>query len=71
MNFLNNTLTFFNKYLHFITTSLFSLSTNIDIKEQINICLFMPMECILNYIKFDIDINNDELVKTMRKHKKK
>jgi hypothetical protein len=71
MNFLNNTLTFFNKYLHFITTSLFSLSTNIDIKEQINICLFMPMECILNYIKFDIDTNNDELVKTMRKHKKK
>jgi hypothetical protein len=69
MNFLNNILTFFNKYL--ITTSLFSLSTNMDIKEQINICLFMSMECILNYIKFDIDTNNDELVKTMRKHKKK
>jgi hypothetical protein len=32
MNFLNNILTFLDKYLHFITTSLFFLSINMDVK---------------------------------------
>jgi hypothetical protein len=30
-----------------------------------NICLFMSMKCILIFLKFDIDINNDELLKTI------
>jgi hypothetical protein len=30
----------------------------------------MSIEFILNQIKFDIDITNDELLKTTRKHKK-
>jgi hypothetical protein len=42
-----------------------------DMKKQINMCLFMFMKCILIYIKFDIDINNDELLKTIWKLKKK
>jgi hypothetical protein len=32
-----------------------------DMKEQINMCFFMSTKCILMLIKFDIDINNDEL----------
>jgi hypothetical protein len=47
----------------------FSLSTNMDMKKQINMCLFMSMKCILIYIKFDIDINNNEILKTIWKHK--
>ncbi len=31
----------------------------------------MSMKCILIKIKFDIDINNDELLKTISKQKKK
>jgi hypothetical protein len=31
----------------------------------------MVMKCILILIKFDIDINNDELLKTIWKHKGK
>jgi len=31
----------------------------------------MSIKCILIWIKFDIDINNDELLKTIWKHKKK
>jgi hypothetical protein len=30
----------------------------------------MSMKCILIWIKFDIDINNDELLKIIWKHKK-
>jgi len=33
-----------------------------DIKKKISICLFMSMIFILIEIKFDIDINNDELL---------
>jgi hypothetical protein len=33
--------------------------------------LFMSIKCILIQIKFDIDINNDELLKTTWKQKKK
>jgi len=36
-----------------------------DIKRQINMCLFMSMKFILIQIKFDININNDELLKTI------
>jgi len=32
-----------------------------DIKRQINMCLFMSIIFILVEIKFDIDKNNDEL----------
>jgi hypothetical protein len=42
-----------------------------DIKKQINMYLFMSMKCILIEMKFDIDINNDELLKPISKHKKK
>jgi hypothetical protein len=42
-----------------------------DMKKKINICIFMSMKYILIYIKSNIDINNDELLKTIRKHKKK
>jgi hypothetical protein len=53
---------------HFI---LFSLFTNMDMKRQINMCLFMSMLFISIQIKFDIDINNDELLKTTWKYKEK
>jgi hypothetical protein len=36
-----------------------------DMKKQINMCLFMSLNYILVEIKFDIDTNNDELLKTM------
>jgi hypothetical protein len=38
-------------------------------KETNNVALFMLMIFIIIHIKFDIDINNDELLKTIRKHK--
>ncbi len=34
-------------------------------------CVFMFMIFILSQIKFDIDINNDELLKTIWEHKKR
>jgi hypothetical protein len=40
-----------------------------DMKKQINMCVFMSMKCVLIKIKIDIDINNDELLKTIWKHK--
>jgi hypothetical protein len=42
-----------------------------DMKKQINMCLFMSMKFILIQIKFDIDLNKDELLETIYKHKKK
>jgi hypothetical protein len=42
-----------------------------DMKKQINMCFFMSMKYILIKIKFDIDINNNELYKTIWKHEKK
>ncbi len=45
---------FKNDYLIF-----FPLFINMDMKEQINMCLFMSVKCILILIKFDIDINNN------------
>jgi hypothetical protein len=42
-----------------------------DMKRQINMCLFMSMIFILIEIKFDIDINNDELLVIMWEHNKK
>jgi hypothetical protein len=42
-----------------------------DMKKQIDMCLFMSMKSILIKIKIDIDINIDELLKTIKKHKKK
>jgi hypothetical protein len=49
------------------TTSLFFSThlTNTDMRRQINMCLFMSMIVILIEIKFDIDINNDELLTTV------
>jgi hypothetical protein len=41
-----------------------------NMKKQINMCLLMFMKCILIDIKFNIDQNNDELLKTICKHKK-
>jgi len=43
----------------------FFLLINMDMKKQINMCLFMSMIFILIQIKFDIDINNDELLETI------
>jgi hypothetical protein len=34
-------------------------------------CIFMSTMLILIQIKFDIDINNDELLETIREHKEK
>ncbi len=43
----------------------FSLVTNMDMKRQINMCLFMFIMIFkLIQIEFDIDINNDELFET-------
>lgn len=41
-----------------------------DIKNQINMFLFMSI-FIWIQIKFGIDINNNELLKSIRKHKKR
>jgi len=50
----------------FITTSSFFLSIHQHgYERQINMCLFMSMIFILIYIRFDIDINNDELLETI------
>jgi len=46
---------------YFIIISLLSLLTNMDMKRQINIFL-MFIIFILIEIRFDIDINNDELL---------
>jgi hypothetical protein len=40
-------------------------ATNMDMKKQINMCIFMSTILILIQIKFDIDINNDELLETI------
>jgi hypothetical protein len=42
-----------------------------DMERQINMCLFMSMIFILIEIKFDIDINNDELLIIIWEHNKK
>jgi hypothetical protein len=42
-----------------------------DMKRKINVCFFMSMIFILIQIKLEIDINNDELLETIQKHKKK
>jgi len=39
--------------------------SNMDMKKQINMCIFMSTKLILIQIKFDIDINNDELSETI------
>ncbi len=58
--------------LIFISISPLSLSTNMDIKKQINMCPFMSMTFILIKIKMDIEINNDEfLIITWSEHNKK
>jgi hypothetical protein len=58
--------------LIFTTISPLSLSTNIDIKKQISMCLFLSMTFIFIKIKFGIEINNDEfLIITWSKQSKK
>jgi len=42
-----------------------------DTKKQVNMCPFMPMIFILIEIKFNIDINNDELLIIIWEHNKK
>ncbi len=42
-----------------------------DMKRQISMCLFMSMLFILMKMKFDIDINNDELLIIIWEHCKK
>ncbi len=39
-----------------------------DMKRQINMCLFHVHDIISIQIKFDIDINYDELLETMWEH---
>jgi hypothetical protein len=39
-----------------------------DMKRQINMCVFMSMIFILIKIKVDIDINNDELLIIIWEH---
>jgi hypothetical protein len=36
-----------------------------DMKKQINMCLFMSIRFILIQIKFDFDCNKDELFETI------
>jgi hypothetical protein len=48
----------------------FEDAPKVDMKRQINMCPLMPMVFILIQIKFDIDTNSDELLETIRKHKK-
>jgi hypothetical protein len=52
---------------------MFSLLTNMDVERQINMYIFMSIifRIIFIQIKFDTDINNDELLETIGKHKKK
>jgi hypothetical protein len=38
-----------------------------DMRKQINMYLFIFMKCILIKIKFEIDINNNELLKNHMK----
>jgi hypothetical protein len=54
----------FYNYLTF-----FSLSTKIDMRKQISMCFLVWIKYILMKVKFDIDINNNELFKTIWKHK--
>jgi hypothetical protein len=42
-----------------------------DMKRQINMCLFMSVIFILIEIKFDVDIYNDELLIIIWEHNKK
>ncbi len=42
-----------------------------DIKRQINMCIFMSMMFTLIEITFDIDINSDELLIIIWEHNKK
>jgi hypothetical protein len=42
-----------------------------EYERQINTFLFMSVIFMLIQIRFDIDINSDELLKTIWKHKKK
>jgi len=45
----------------------FSLSTNMNMKRQINMCFFMSMIFILVKIEFDVNINNNEPLKNKMK----
>jgi hypothetical protein len=42
-----------------------------DMKKKINMCLFISMIFTLIQIKFDININNDELLENIWEHKGK
>jgi hypothetical protein len=53
---------------HFAPTA---QATLMDMKRQISMFLFMSMLFILIKMKFDIDINNDELLTTIWEHCKK
>ncbi len=46
-----------------ITLGPMAQATLVDMKEPINTCLFNSVIFILIQIQFDIDINNDELLK--------
>ncbi len=48
-----------------------SRPSNMDMKKQINKCVIMSMKFIIIQIKFNIDTNNDRLLKIIWKHKKK
>jgi hypothetical protein len=43
----------------------FPLPTTMNMKRQINMCFFMSMIFILVKIKFDVNINNNEPLKTI------
>jgi hypothetical protein len=54
-----------------MTISSLFLLTNMDMKRQIKMCLFMSMILILIEIEFEIDINNDELLIIIWENNKK
>jgi hypothetical protein len=54
-----------------IFSFLFSLPTNMNMKRQIKMCFFTSMIFILVKIKLDMNINNNEPLKTIWKQKKK
>jgi hypothetical protein len=51
--------------IYSIVIFIWPLTPNMDMKIKFNMCLFMSMKCMLILIKFDIDINNDQLLKTI------
>jgi uncharacterized membrane protein len=62
---------FCNNFFFLVIISFLFLTHQHYMEKQINMCLFISVKFLLIEIKFEVDINNDELLKTISKHKKK